>query len=73
LVIADEVTKRILAAYEAGALVRICAWCNRVEIDGEWVLAPKGALLAIDAENTVSHGICPVCAANPPPQSADDS
>jgi hypothetical protein len=71
-VIADEVTKRIIAAYEAGALVRRCAWCDRVEIDVEWVLAPKSALLAIDAKNTVTHGICPVCAANPPPQPAAD-
>jgi hypothetical protein len=59
---ADEVTRRILATYEAGDLVTICAWCRRVEIDGEWLLAPRAALTAIDAPFTLSHSICPACA-----------
>jgi hypothetical protein len=59
---ADEVTRRILATYEAGDLVTICAWCRRVEIDDEWLLAPRAALTAIDAEFTLSHSICPECA-----------
>ncbi len=59
---ADEVTRQILATYEAGDLVTICAWCRRVEIDGEWLLAPRAALTAIDAPFTLSHSICPVCA-----------
>ena len=40
---AGEVTRRILAAYEAGGLVTMCAWCRRVELDGEWFLAPRQA------------------------------
>ena len=60
---ADEVTRRILATYEAGDLVTICAWCRRVEIDAEWLLAPRAALTAIDAQYTLSHSICPGCAA----------
>jgi hypothetical protein len=59
---ADEVTRRILATYEAGDLVTICAWCRRVEIDGAWLLAPRAALTAIDAQFTLTHSICPVCA-----------
>jgi len=61
-VVASEVTKRILANYEAGDLITICAWCARVEVDGEWVLAPHAALEAIDSRYTLSHSICPACA-----------
>jgi hypothetical protein len=59
---ADEVTRRILAMYEAGDLVTVCAWCRRVEIDDEWLLAPRAALTAIDSQFTLSHSICPECA-----------
>jgi hypothetical protein len=37
----------------------MCAWCRRIEIGGEWLLAPRAALSAIDAPNTLSHSICP--------------
>ena len=59
---AGEVTKRILVAYEAGELITMCAWCERVELDGEWLLAPRAALTAIDAVYTLTHSICPSCA-----------
>jgi hypothetical protein len=59
--VADDVTKRILETYEAGDLITACAWCRRVEIDGEWHLAPRMALAAIEARYTLSHSICPVC------------
>ncbi|HSS80385.1 MAG TPA: hypothetical protein VLK24_04220, partial [Gaiellaceae bacterium] len=62
LVVASEVTKRILADYEAGDLITTCAWCGRVEVDDEWVLAPHAALEAIDSQYTLSHSICPTCA-----------
>jgi hypothetical protein len=64
--VADDVTRRILATYEAGDLITTCAWCRRVELDGEWVPAPRAALTAIDAEYTLSHSICPACTALPP-------
>ena len=57
-----EATRRILAAYEAGDLITVCAWCERVELDDEWVLAPRAALVAINALYTLSHSICPGCA-----------
>lgn len=69
--VADDVTRRILAAYEAGDLVTVCAWCQRVEIDGEWVLAPRAAITAIDAQFTLSHSICPECAAGRPDGPSD--
>ncbi len=61
-VVASDVTKRMLADYEAGDLITMCAWCRRVELDGEWVLAPHAALTAIDSRYTLSHSICPDCA-----------
>ncbi len=63
--VAGEVTRRILARYEAGELITMCAWCRRVEIDGEWLLAPRAALTAIESRYTLSHSICPECAALP--------
>lgn len=63
--VADEVTRGILAAYERGELITMCAWCRRVEIDGEWLLAPRAALAAIDSRYTLSHSICPACAVVP--------
>jgi hypothetical protein len=59
---AGEVTKRILVAYEGGELITMCAWCRRVELDDEWLLAPRAALTAIDARHTLTHSICPWCA-----------
>lgn len=56
-------TRRILAAYEAGDLITSCAWCGRVEVGGEWLLAPRAALTAIDSRLTLSHSICPSCVA----------
>ena len=60
---ANEATRRILTAYEVGELVTMCGWCRRVELDGEWVLAPHAALSAIDTRCTLSHSICPRCVA----------
>jgi hypothetical protein len=58
----SEVANRIFATYEAGDLITACAWCKRVEIDGEWHLAPHSALAAIEERYTVSHSICQACA-----------
>jgi hypothetical protein len=38
-----------------------------VEIDGQWRLAPRAALTAIDTNYTLSHSICPECALVPVP------
>jgi hypothetical protein len=60
-VVADDVTRSMLSVYEAGGLITMCAWCQRVVLGGEWARAPQLALTAIDARNSLSHGICPAC------------
>jgi uncharacterized protein YbbK (DUF523 family) len=60
---ASEVTRRIVAASEAGDLLTSCAWCERVRFDGGWVRVPPAALIAIDAHRSLSHSLCPECAA----------
>jgi hypothetical protein len=57
----DEVTRDLLARYEAGDLIRMCAWCLRVAVGGEWPLGPRAALAAIDHQNSLTHSICPSC------------
>jgi hypothetical protein len=59
----DEVTAHILAMCDTGALIPMCAWCERIRVDDDWVQLPRVALAAIDVRNTVSHTICPSCAA----------
>jgi hypothetical protein len=58
-----EVQAKITEVYEAGELIPACAWCDRVSIEGEWLLAPAGVLGTIDAPLTLSHSICPDCLA----------
>jgi hypothetical protein len=59
--VADDVTRCLLAAYETGRLTKRCSWCGRVEVADDWQLAPRLAIIAIDA-STVSHAMCPDCA-----------
>lgn len=59
----SDVTAHVLAMAEAGTLIRMCAWCGRFLIDGEWAQPPRGSLTTIDVPNAVSHSICPTCAA----------
>jgi len=35
-------------------LVRVCSWCNRVWVDGEWVVAEP-------LSDNITHGICEEC------------
>lgn len=58
----SELTERVLALSEAGVLIPMCAWCERIRIDDEWVEPPRVALAAIDVRNALSHTICPSCA-----------
>ena len=59
----SDVMAHVLAMSETGGLISVCAWCERLQIDGKWVQAPRGAFAVIDVPNTVSHSICPSCAA----------
>jgi hypothetical protein len=63
----DDVTRQILARYEAGELIIVCAWCRRVGFDDDWQRVPRAALAAIDEQLTLTHSICPSCSAAPPP------
>jgi hypothetical protein len=66
----DEVTRRVLARYEAAELITACAWCRRVDFDGEWPLVPRAALAAIDQLHSLTHGICPSCIEGLAPRAA---
>jgi hypothetical protein len=68
--VADDVTRQILASYEAAELIICCAWCRRVEFHDAWQLAPRAALAAIDERLTLSHGVCPSCSARLAPSAA---
>ena len=43
----------------------MCGWCDRFEVDGEWVEVEEAAqrLELFDRAElpTISHGICPDC------------
>ncbi|MBA3736009.1 MAG: hypothetical protein H0W90_12585 [Actinobacteria bacterium] len=61
---ANDIFSRIWAVYDAGNLLTTCAWCGRVQLDGEWLVPPRAALDAIDEQNVLSHSICDGCAAH---------
>jgi hypothetical protein len=58
----SEVAAQVLAMSEAGVLIPMCAWCERIKLEDEWVQPPRGVLTVIDVRNAVSHSICPTCA-----------
>ena len=66
----DEVTRRVLARYEAAELITSCAWCLRVTFDGDWPLMPRAALAAIDQQHSLTHSVCPSCATRLAPRAA---
>ncbi len=41
--------------------IRVCAWCRKVEVDGEWVSFEQYMRRQHDVKST--HGICPECRA----------
>jgi hypothetical protein len=52
-------------APRSSELVEMCGWCDRFEVDGEWVEVEEAARrleLFNRAElPALSHGICPTC------------
>ncbi len=66
-----DVFSRIVAIYEEGGFLPICAWCGRVRIDGAWLVPPPAALAAIDARHTLSHSICEACRTRGAPLDAE--
>jgi hypothetical protein len=62
----NDVLAHIWEVADRGALIAACAWCKRLNVAGTWVSAPGGALGTIDASMSLSHSICPECAAASP-------
>jgi len=50
-------------AFERGNLIVQCAWCRSVRLGVKWVVASPSVFSAIDAGPSLSHSICPGCAA----------
>ena len=69
-IVPDDVTRRVLARYEAADMITACAWCRRVDFDGHWPLVPRAALAAIDQQHSMTHSICPSCFARLSPRAA---
>ncbi len=66
----NDVFSHIVAIYDEGGVLPVCAWCHRVRIDDTWVVPPPAALAAIDARHTLSHSVCDVCGASDAPVNA---
>ena len=66
---ASQVFSRVWAAFDAGEIVIVCAWCKRVRIDDAWFPPPPAVGDAMDARLPLSHSICSRCAEAylPPP------
>ena len=61
----------IWEAYESGDLIPMCAWCQRVEVQGAWAVPPPGTLppqLALPPYP--GHGVKPVPAPKVSPVAA---
>jgi hypothetical protein len=47
--------------------VEMCGWCDRFEVDGEWIEVEEAAerlrLFERNEPPAISHGICPDCSA----------
>src|SRR2546423_7725755 len=63
----------VQAIRDAGALLRACAWCDRVQLDANWVEASPDVLALVDAHRNISHTICPSCTADHPQPAAGTS
>jgi hypothetical protein len=53
-------TRRLVSRlYHLEGFLRVCAWCRKMEHDGEWI--PLEKFFERKFETATSHGICPVC------------
>lgn len=44
------------------SLIQVCAWCHKVDLNGQWVSFEQYLKREHDVNST--HGICPACRAN---------
>ena len=58
----SEFVSVVLAAYESGNLIPVCAWCGRLLIEDDWIRPPPGVLSTVDEAEALTHSICPTCA-----------
>ena len=42
-------------ALEGKPMIRACGWCHRINVDDEWIVAPR------PTDQPVTDGICPPC------------
>ncbi|HET7040428.1 MAG TPA: hypothetical protein VFI13_00315 [Gemmatimonadales bacterium] len=56
-----------VAAPRSGELLRMCSWCKRIPLDGDWVeveeAARRSAIFHGGVPPAITHGICPACEA----------
>jgi hypothetical protein len=53
-------TRRILVeSRHLAAFMRVCAWCRRIEHQGQWM--PLEKFLRLGCERRTTHGICSEC------------
>lgn len=53
------------------AFIRVCAWCRKVEVEGEWLTFEQYMKRQHDVKST--HGICPHCRAAASRHSSSDA
>jgi hypothetical protein len=62
---ANALAQTLREAYGGGTMLVRCAWCGRLEVDGEWLnleaLRPSQEMIVRRLRDDASHGICPVC------------
>lgn len=53
-------TKRLVSRlYHLESFLRVCAWCKKLERDGEWL--PLEEFFASTFQTETSHGMCQAC------------
>ena len=50
------------ASFSLEGYLRICAWCKKINYNGEWI--PPDQYFAAKLDHKTTHGICPVCLEN---------
>lgn len=62
-----EMEMRLADDAEDTALQRSCGWCNRLEVEGEWLeiedALPKLRFMELERPATLTHGMCDECLA----------
>jgi hypothetical protein len=57
-----EQLARIRTIKNTGAQVPICTWCDRILIEGVWLVPLPAVVSAFEGTETFTHTICDQCA-----------